>query len=728
MSEIVLHNFAVPPKGPNPSGGLIRDSAGNLYGTGNGGTVGGGIVFKLDAAGHQTVLHNFTGGADGLYPAGLIRDSSGNLYGTTYQGGAVNAGVVYKLDPAGHETVLYNFTGGTDGGSPYAGVIRDSAGNLYGTTYQGGTANAGVVYKPDAAGHETVLYSFTGGADGNHPSSGLIRDSSGNLYGTTSAGGNFSAFPGGCGVVFKIDASGHETVLYYFGAVPDGRGPSGLTRDSSGNLYGTTSAGGNTSICWEGCGVVFKLDTSGHETVLYAFTGLADGGYPTTGIIRDSAGNLYGTTSYGGSANGGVVYKLEPGGHETVLYNFTGGADGGSPYGVIRDSAGNLYGITQSGGAAIIGVVYELDAAGHQTVLYSFPGPADGDFPYAGVIRDSAGNLYGNTYSGGAANRGLVYKVDATGHETVLYTFTGGADGGYLSTSLISDSAGNLYGTAGGGGDLTCNPPYGCGVLYKLDTAGHETVLHNFTVDFGFSQVIRDSAGNFYGAALSGGTSGHGAVYKLDTAGQVTVLYNFTGGADGSQPTGVIRDSAGNLYGTTEFGGNVSCGNPPYGCGVVYKLDTAGHEKVLYSFKGGIDGATPGAGVIRDAAGNFYGTTFLGGTADAGVVYKLDMAGHETILYSFTGGADGRTPGPAVLIRDSSGNLYGTTEVGGTANAGVVYKLDPSGQETVLYSFTGGSDGGTPLAGVIRDSAGNLYGTASGGGKRAGGVVFKLVP
>src|ERR1022692_3047842 len=210
-SEIVLHSFGCPPKGANPYAGVIRDSAGNLYGTAaNGGAANKGVVFKLDTSGHQTVLYSFTGGADGGYPyAGVIRDSDGNLYGTTYYGGGANAGVVYKLDTTGHETVLYSFTGGADGGAPFAGVIRDPAGNLYGTTYFGGTANAGVVYKLDTAGHETVLYSFTGVADGRHPQAGVIRDPAGNLYGTAYSGGTANA-----GVVYKLDTAGHETVLY----------------------------------------------------------------------------------------------------------------------------------------------------------------------------------------------------------------------------------------------------------------------------------------------------------------------------------------------------------------------------------------------------------------------------------------------------------------------------------------------------------------------------------
>jgi uncharacterized repeat protein (TIGR03803 family) len=664
----------------------------------------------------------------------VIRDSAGNLYGTTYGGGASGYGVVYKVDAAGHETVLYTFTGGADGMWLYAGVIRDSAGNLYGTTYGGGAANAGVVFKLDTAGNETVLYNFTGGIDGAGPQAGVIRDSAGNLYGTA-GGGIVSACQRGCGVVYKLDTAGRETVLYTFTGGADGANPSaGVIGDSAGNLYGTTSGGGTA-----GYGVVYKLDKAGHETVLYSFTGGADGDSPFTGVIRDSEGNLYGTASSAGGTPccAGVVFKVSASGQETVLYTFTGGAGGSYPNGVIRDSAGNLYGTTGGGGTANVGLVYELDAAGQESVLYGFPGPADGSYPYAGVIRDAAGNLYGTTVNGGPANAGVVYKLDAKGHETALYSFTGGADGGGTGgagpwAGVIRDSAGNLYGTTGGGGQ------YNYGVVYKLDAAGHETVLHAFSGGADGSEpngVILDSAGNLYGTTFFGGTGGGfggvggGVVYKLDTAGNETVLYSFTSGSasDGDNPyAGVIRDTAGNLYGTVSAGGTFGYEGCGVGCGGVYELDAAGNETWLCIFIAP-KGYYPYAGVILDSAGDLYGTAVYGGTGNSGVVYSVGTPsyGGETVLYNFTGLADGGAP-YAGVIRDSAGNLYGTTMYGGTAQAGVVYKLDTAGHETVLYSFTGGIDGGNPSAGVIGDQAGNLYGTTTKGGKYGGGVVYVL--
>jgi uncharacterized repeat protein (TIGR03803 family) len=707
-TQVVLHNFQTPPKGANPHAGVIRDSAGNLYGTTQGGGASGaGVVFKLSPSGKETVLYSFSGGPDGSGPvADVIRDSAGNLYGTTQFGGT-GAGVVYQLDSAGHETVLYTFTGGADGCQPTAGVIRDSAGNLYGTTQFCGNGGAGVIYQLNSSGHETVLHTFTGGADGGGPIAGLIRDSAGNLFGTTSTGGT------GAGVVFQLDSTNHEKVLYTFtGGADGGRPYAGVIQDSAGNLYGTANSGGS------GAGVVFKLDKTHHQTVLYSFTGGPDGGLPYAGVIHDSAGNLYGTTTFG-AEGAGVVFKLDTTGHETVLYSFANGTDGGNPYGgVIRDSAGDLYGTT-AGGPFNAGGVFKLDTTGRETVLYSFPSGSDGENPFAGVVRDSASNLYGTTYYGGPSDRGIVFKVDATGHETVLYSFTGGADGGYPFAGVILDSTGNLYGTASSGG-------IGAGVLFRLDTTGNETVLYSFTggADGGKPQagVIRDSAGNLYGTTYFGGTSGWGVVFKLDTTGHETALYSFTGGADGGNPyAGVIRDSAGNLYGTALYGGSSNGG-------VVFKVDTAGHETVLYSFTGGADGGNPYSGVIRDSAGNLVGTTQNGGAAPGqGVVYLVDTTGHQTVLYSFKGGADGEGPEGGVIRDPNTGSLYGTTQGGGAFGRGVVYELT-TGHETVLYSFTGDTAGGGPTAGLIRDSAGDLYGTTQGGGKKGGGVVFKLKP
>jgi len=369
-----------------------------------------GLAFPSQA---QTfsLLYTFTGKSDGGYGgnAPLLMDKRGNLFGTTLGGGNKNCdpplgcGTVFELDPTGKESVLYTFN---EQYSVPSGLVMDGKGNLYGVTEGGGDFGGGDVYTLHVGPNSTrkILYSFAGGADGNGPFS-LVQDNSGNLYGVTVSGGAYNY-----GTVFKVDPHGIETVLYSFSGGADGQAPeSTLLLDGAGNLYGTTVLGGSL-----GGGTVFKIDSAGKESVLYSFSGGTDGARPSNGaMVADAEGNLYGTTSEGGSAGClcGVVFKLDTDGNLHVLHTFTGG-DGKYPTGVILDSAGNLYGTTGAGGKpANSGTVFELDPTGKETVLYSFTDGADGAFPEAGLLRDTNGNLYGTTFSGGTYNLGTVFKI-----------------------------------------------------------------------------------------------------------------------------------------------------------------------------------------------------------------------------------------------------------------------------------------------------------------------------
>jgi uncharacterized repeat protein (TIGR03803 family) len=338
-----------------------------------------GVVFKLTPDGKETVLHNFcaqSGCTDGSSPiAGLVLDQRGNLYGTTYYGGAYGAGAVFKLTPTGKYTVLHSFcaqTNCTDGASPIAGLVLDQKGNLYGTTYNGGAYGFGSVFKLTPTGKEKVLYSFcpqSGCIDGESPYAGLVLDLNGNLYGTTTQGGsNSTDCVFGCGVVFKLTPEGKETVLYNFCSqtyCADGAEPyAGLVLDQKGNLYGTTVEGGAYAY-----GVAFKLTPESKETILYTFcaeTNCTDGLGPAAGLVFDQKGNLYGTTEYGGAPrDSGVAFKLTPEGKETVLYSFCwldNCADGEYPMAaVVFDQKGNLYGTTYHGGAyGNAGVIFKL--------------------------------------------------------------------------------------------------------------------------------------------------------------------------------------------------------------------------------------------------------------------------------------------------------------------------------------------------------------------------------
>jgi uncharacterized repeat protein (TIGR03803 family) len=406
----------------------------------------------------EKVLHSFTGQIDGKYPyGGLIFDPAGNLYGTTYGGGNTGScsgygcGTAFRLAPTPggrwQENVLRGFNGVSDGAYILGGLTQDASGNLYGTTMEAaGRGCCGTVYElsPTSSGawKETILYTFSGGADGGTPMQGrVLLDSAGNLYGATPFGGNNAA--------------------------------------SCGNSFGS------------GCGVIFELSptSSGSwtETVLHAFTGGDDGAQPATQLVFDEAGNIYGTTSGGGASLRGVAFELSRATsdewQETVLHAFGSIPDGenpGSGEELVFDGAGNLYGATSGGGAYGYGAVFELSptASGTWTeaVLYSFAGGHDGKNPNAGVVFDAAGNLYGATIYGGilfpskapksAPGCGVVYKVaPASGGawtETVVHHFTCGGDGGNPSSALIVDTSGNLYGTTTDGGR------YNSGVVYEV--------------------------------------------------------------------------------------------------------------------------------------------------------------------------------------------------------------------------------------------------------------------
>ena len=425
--------------------------------------------------------------------------------------------MVYSVPTSAQsETVLHSFQNGSgDGAQPWGTPLRDASGNLYGTTVFGGTLGWGAVFElsppsSDGARSETILYSFAGGSDGSNPYAGLIQDGQGNLYGTTSYGGGT---PQNYGTVFELappnslGGSWTESVIYRFQGNPDGSVPvGGLVMDSAGNLYGTTYYGGSC-----GNGVIYELSppaTQGAawtEAVLYSFKG-CHGGYDSAAsestLIFGKDGALYATAG-GGTHGWGTVFRLRPPSAgqnswiEEVLYNFAGKYDGGGPYhsGVVFDERGNLYGTAFGGGLTGCpegpgcGVVFQLHAPSvstgtwKETVIHAFTGGTDGGNPFGGVTFDEAGNLFGTSrYAastrcnvGFAHGCGALFKLSPSGNNWIfvtLHEFTSGSDGAVPTSNLVLDGSGIIYGVtaaggAGGGGTCATFGP-GCGTIFSI--------------------------------------------------------------------------------------------------------------------------------------------------------------------------------------------------------------------------------------------------------------------
>jgi uncharacterized repeat protein (TIGR03803 family) len=356
------------------------------------------------------VLYSFAGGTDGGYPAAGVTEVDGKLYGTTFYGGRKGSGTVYELTMAGTERLLHSFAGGSDGASPDAALLRVD-GTLYGTTLHRGIYNNGTVFSITTSGEEKVLHAFSDtGGDGKLPYSDLIHVD-GVLYGTTNYGGTNNT-----GTVFSITPSGEEKIIYSFAGGKDGAKPTAGLTNVGGTLYGTTEYGGGTP-CFNGsgCGTVFKVTTSGAETVLHRFAGGADGRNPYAGLI-DVDGVLYGTTQHGGgpACSGlgcGTVFKITTDGSLSIVYSFAGDPnDGANPYAGLTNVAGKLYGTTYVGGYDNLGTVFVVTRDGKESELHSFANKPDGANPRGGLT-NVGGVLYGTTIGGGASGWGTVFSI-----------------------------------------------------------------------------------------------------------------------------------------------------------------------------------------------------------------------------------------------------------------------------------------------------------------------------
>jgi len=700
----VLKGFEAPfVHGESPYAGLIQGTDGSFYGTTrSGGSAGLGTIFRFDATGALTTLHHFAGGSEGAYPyAGVIEAADGNLYGTTLSGGIFDSGTIFRLDAAGTLTTLHTFPYNT---LTYAGLVQAADGSFYGMNRFHRDAHGGTIFRLDAAGAFTIVHSFSTPSKGESPFAGLTLGPGGILYGTTEAGGTFSK-----GTVFRFDAAGTGTltVLHSFTGGGDGDSPwAELTLGRDGSLYGT-AVGGATG------GTVFKVDAAGTFTTLHAFSG-EEGANPAAHVIQGTDGNLYGTTLTGPSG-WSTIFRLDAAGTLTTLFRFSGEFGGGLYGGILQAADGDLYGTTQ--GPESAGTLYKFDFVS-LTTLYRFIDTSfEGAHPHGGLVQGADGSLYGTTRRGGTWwSGGTLFRLDSAGVHTTLHSFNGSSYGSYPWGPLVQGADGSLYGSTERG------PGGGTGTVFRLDTAGTVTTLHNFTNVEGYMPhggVTQGSDGGLYGTTVAGGPALRGTVFKLDTTGILSFARSFTG-SNGAYPDAApIQASDGNVYGTTASGGT-------FGRGTVFKLDSAGTLTTQHHFTGGIDGASPYAGLTEAADGSLLGTTQEGGAGGVGTVFKIDTAGSGWTLHSFSGG-DGAYPIGGV-IQGADGSLYGTTSYGGMpeVNAGTIFKLDATGTLTTLHRFDPERDGRFPYGQLMQAADGSFYGTTSEGGPNGGGTVFRL--
>lgn len=700
-------------------------------------------------------------------PRTLALGPDGQYWGTSVRGGVADAGTVFKIHPdTGVITQVTDFTntsGDRLGRSPNGHLYNDGLGFVWGTTNEGGI-NFGTVFKVEAAtGALTTVAVFgqTAGADGQRPSSGLIP-ADGFLWGVTSSG------PGGRGTVFKVNpATGAvTTVVIFTGTSGDFLGSSpvaSLVSDGAGFLWGTTSSGGQVPVQGMfGNGTIFKIATAtGAFTSVVSFTGeegAAPGSSPSAALLPDGAGFLWGVTSQGGISGDpfvgarGTIFKMEMAtGAVTTLFQFTetgvSSPEGRNPTSaLIPDGAGNLWGTCGDGGASNRGTIFKFNlAAGTIDGVISFTGregAVPGQYPQ-GLVQGVAGTLWGVTDAGGASNMGTIFKVNTVtpGHTLVKELDSNGTGfrGRFPHAALMAGADGRLWGSTREGGVKNQ------GTLFSFDTGtGAFTTQHEFLYDgllpanlnFGakpISALASDGAGFLWAGSQNGGASDRGTIFKIEeTTGNLTVMKVLTGFPVPWNPAGPLIKIGDDFYGLSPQG------NSGANLGTLFKVEIAtGTTTILVDFTGttgAFKGSEPYGALVDDGTGVLWGTTSRGGAGNHGTVFKYNPATEEfATVIEFTSNAaanKGRLP-LAGLMDDGAGFLWGTTSDGGSNGLGTIFRISKTTEQLeTIKQFTGNSSSATPgaipRAPLIPDGVGYLWGTTYQGGAHNRGTVFRL--
>ncbi|MDB6052773.1 MAG: 3-carboxymuconate cyclase [Verrucomicrobiales bacterium] len=668
--------------------------------------------------------------------ATMIQGSDGNFYGTTYSGGIANFGSVFKMTPQGTRTIIASFLG-ANGKNPVARLIEGKDGNFYGTTFgDEGVNNVGTVFKVTPSGILTTILSIH---SRDHylvgQASGVTEGSDGNLYVNSQTIGTY-------GSVIKIDKSGAVTTMVSFGPSINATLPSGeLVEGLDGNFYGTTLSGGSGDF-----GTIFKMSPAGTLTTFEVFNSTT-GKNPKYAMLLGSDGNFYGTTPEGGIHGYGTIFKFTPAGVMTLL------ANGHSPSGRLEvGNDGFLYGTSQVGGTASRGSIFKIAPTGDvTTTVFSFTqGLGIDSISNPGLTRGFDGNFYGTTLRSLPKDYSTIFKITPAGDLTTMAIISPG-NGNTPTYNLLESDEGTFYGTTHGGGE------FNKGIIYRVNSSGTISNLYSFNGTNGaFSEggLVRGADGDFYGTTVAGGENDLGTVFKITPSGQFTTLLSFDG-ANGRIPkTGLIPGGENDFYGTTQQGGQ-------YDRGTLFKIASDGTFNSLFSFDG-----TNGNGAIclfKASDGNLYGTSYPGGTNGLGNIFKATPGGTLTNLFSFSG-TNGR--GPSQVVEGDDGNFYGISSAGGDYGLGTLFRVNPAGILTTLIHFDGakgsnpqsllrgkngiffGTTGGNafkysltdgfapifsftsstgyPSSGLVEARDGNLYSTTVNGGLYGGGNIFRL--
>jgi uncharacterized repeat protein (TIGR03803 family) len=742
-----LYSFGGASDGSYPAAALLQASDGNFYGTtAYGGAYGLGTVFRMAPGGALTTLVAFDGYAGANPQAALIEDADRSLLGTTQNGGASNKGVIFRLgfsgapqitsQPAG-QTVYsgdpVTFSVAVFGASPLSYHWQRNGTNLVDSDSLSGSTNRILTFArvtTNDVGSYSVLVSNNAGA--TNSTGAFLQVLTGPPQITSQPSGQ-AVFVGE-NLAFCVGVAGPKPVFYQWQKngtnVADGGSLSGTTNGTLtftnvsltdagiysvhiSNDFGSTNSAGASLVVASAPPIIVLAPTNLtlHPGDTARFTVVADGNKPLclqwqrsnalsvtnlTGVFCNTAGSLTNILTLAnlteadtgtitvivsnalGSTNVAAVLTVipvsAPGTRVTTLHWFSNVSGGGwPPNGLMLATNGDLYGTTRFGraeGPSGLGTVFRTTTNGSLTTLASFTGSqGSGSVPEAALAQGSDGLLYGTTRFGGTNGVGNVYRMTPEGTLSNLYSFTGAADGSYPVAPLLPAADGNLYGMTPTGGDY-----------------------------------------------------GYGNVFRITSGGAVTNLYSFTGGIDGNGPTGALMQGKdGSFYGLTPYGGAYSRGN-------VFRITLGGLLTTIYSFTGGRDGNTPVGALVQGADGNLYGATTLGGLGSTGTAFRLTTDGVLTTLHSFGDfvNRDGLYPG-AGLVQSIDGNLYGTTTSDLLTHYGTVFRISPDGSTFTNFLYFDGFDGGaTPLAALVEDTAGNLYGTTTTNGLGGRGTIFKV--